>query len=105
MNRLPTCQHCGQTWTYVGTMKALGKVGMSNFVICPSCGERNFLQKLSKKMFVVNMLIIAVMLFGIPRLPVATGWKLATIPVIFIGYFLCYPFILRLGKTEAETVK
>lgn len=86
-------------------MKALGKVGIGNIVTCPHCGKGNFLKKLSKKMFVVNLLIIAIMLVGIPHLPVATGWKLAMIPVIFIGYFLSYPFILRLGKEKSETVK
>ncbi|WP_077621832.1 TIGR04104 family putative zinc finger protein [Sediminibacillus massiliensis] len=91
---MPTCQNCGEKWTWKQTIKTILKLN------CPYCGRRQYESASSRRRSGLFALIPLVLLPFNAWLDFSIGNALILPIVIAFLILVVYPFILKLSNEE-----
>lgn len=91
---MPTCQSCGEKWTWKQTIKTLFRLK------CPYCGKRQYESASSRKKSGLFVLISLVLVPINAWLDFSIGIALILISIITIIIIGLLPFILKLSNKE-----
>ncbi|WP_174612858.1 TIGR04104 family putative zinc finger protein [Virgibacillus ihumii] len=92
---MPTCQNCGNEWSWKQTIKTLFKLK------CPHCGEKQYESASSRRwggMFVLIPLLLIMPVNIWLEMPIVVAILLVIIFLLIM--FSTYPFILKLSNEE-----
>ncbi len=91
---LPTCQNCGEKWTWKQTIKTLFKLK------CPHCHVKQYESASSRKQGAIFGLIPLILLPIIIGFEFTMSTTLIFAVVLVILIFALYPFILKLSNQQ-----
>ncbi|WP_368652468.1 TIGR04104 family putative zinc finger protein [Ornithinibacillus sp. 4-3] len=96
--KMPTCQYCGQKWSWKQTFKQTFR--LDNRMTCSCCGKKQYLTKRArlKSTFIPFSMVTLVMISNLVFGPsyIAFFILLCLLP-LFLGI---YPFFVELSKEE-----
>lgn len=97
---MPTCTYCQTPWTWKQTIKKTFKLTLSGKLMCPVCGNAQYISRKSrKKIGFLNMLIVLPLLLN----AIASVHPLVIIAFMVLLFFfnLAYmPFLMELSDEE-----
>ena len=94
MIKLPTCKHCGVTWTYKDSLKNMLRYK------CPYCGQKNYVRTFRARDIAMGILSPAIFLFLLPLFELSFSQRTIFLFVILVIYFVTFPINLQLSKEE-----
>lgn len=95
---MPTCQQCGQEWTWKETLKAT--FTLSHVLHCPYCKQKQFITSTAKKKLNMLNFIIPLTLLLFLFIDVALIFKLGMLFGIGGLIIVLYPFLIQLTNDD-----
>ncbi|GAA0593665.1 hypothetical protein GCM10009001_07300 [Virgibacillus siamensis] len=92
---MPTCQNCGEEWSWKQTVKTLFKLK------CPHCGEKQYESASSRRWGGMYALIPLILILPVNIwADVSIGMAIFLAVTFLLVMFCSYPFILKLSNEE-----
>src|SRR5699024_1681375 len=93
---MPTCQHCGNEWTWGETLKSMWRIAMK----CPYCGEKQYQSAESRKQLAKFGAIPVPFALILPLMDITILMAAGFLLIVLLAVFSVCPFFLKLSNEQ-----
>ncbi|WP_059106204.1 TIGR04104 family putative zinc finger protein [Shouchella shacheensis] len=95
---MPTCEHCGYTWTWKESLKKLFTFRPE--MVCPSCEEKQYQTQRSKMKSSFLMIVVLLPLLMTTFFDISVALLLGLSPILLVFSMSISPFLMEVSSKE-----